>query len=214
MLYRRTCSWSISAAPGLVVALSFFAFSTQPGRDVLSVIDGSDGRFLANLSGTVLPSPIYSNDAAMRITFTSDASVQLGGVKASVSTVVPFSEGQCNTLPSPAVVLVSDTAPVLVQTNPSTTNTTYRRGASCTWVFQAVQNTTQRLCLNIASCVLSSSDLLAIYQGNAGGPDTLLASFTGVSAASNVCSNNAYMRILFTSGTNRQQVYVLVCRTV
>jgi hypothetical protein len=208
---HRNCSWSISAAPGMVIVLSFSAFSTQPGRDIVSVMDGSaGGRVLARLSGTALPSPIYASDATVRITFTADAFIQLGGVRAIVRAVAAFIEGQCNSSPSPAVVTVSNTTSVLVQTNPPTINTTYTRAARCTWVFQAANKDTQALCLNITSFFLSDSDAFAVYQGNPGGADTLLANLSGVSAPSRICSYTAYLRILFTAGPYRQRVRVRV----
>ncbi|XP_015777969.1 PREDICTED: deleted in malignant brain tumors 1 protein-like [Acropora digitifera] len=81
---NMTCEWTLSADTKL--ELFFFGpFSTQSFCDFVYVYDGSSSsaRLIGKFSGSSRPGPIVSSSNQLHVRFTSDASVQLFGFKAT-----------------------------------------------------------------------------------------------------------------------------------
>ncbi|WP_396156063.1 fibronectin type III domain-containing protein [Flavobacterium sp.] len=75
--------------PGDLVTVTFTAFNTQAGSDILRIYDGPDATFplLATLSGTTLP-PSYTSSAvsgALTFVFTSNATTVAAGYAANIT---------------------------------------------------------------------------------------------------------------------------------
>ena len=77
------CQWNLTSSTK--VELTFFMFDTEPDVDYLYVYDGSSSSspLIDSFSGTSLPSPITSSSNKLHVRFTSSASVQRRGFRAS-----------------------------------------------------------------------------------------------------------------------------------
>jgi hypothetical protein len=73
----ENCSFLVQPGASGVLELTFAAFATEAGFDVLSVYDGADasGVFLGSYSGSTLPRTLYATSGSAYIEFTSDFSI-------------------------------------------------------------------------------------------------------------------------------------------
>jgi hypothetical protein len=79
------CSWVINPANMASITLTFSAFDTQSGQDLVQVYDNSTSpaTILGAFSGSTIPSPITLTGNNMLVTFTSNASTNAAGWAAS-----------------------------------------------------------------------------------------------------------------------------------
>jgi hypothetical protein len=82
---NATCSWTISPDKADSIVLSFSAFGTESGADLVTIYDGTSDSdpVLATLSGSSLPADVVSTGGDMHIVFASNSSVSGGGWSAS-----------------------------------------------------------------------------------------------------------------------------------
>ena len=71
---NHTCNWTIVVPPSEHVVLQFESFSTEEGFDELQVFDGPNrnSAIIGTLSGSSIPSAIYSTRNSMFLEFATD----------------------------------------------------------------------------------------------------------------------------------------------
>lgn len=104
------CSWVINPSGVASITLTFSAFDTQSGQDLVEVYDNSTNppTILGSFSGSTLPSPISLNGDNMLVSFTSNSSVNATGWAASytssnsgVGVSEAFFDKNVNVFPNP-----------------------------------------------------------------------------------------------------------------
>jgi hypothetical protein len=75
-----TCMWQIEPAWADQIKLSFTAFETEEGIDVVKIFDGNTQ--VAAFSGNTLPDPVYASSGTMSIVFFTNGSNHFGGWEA------------------------------------------------------------------------------------------------------------------------------------
>ena len=98
----ENCSFLIQPPCAESITLSFSAFETEGGFDVLTVFDGPDANapILISTSGFNVPSDITSSGGALFITFVTDGSVTFSGWETTWTSVVPTGAPTANFSPS------------------------------------------------------------------------------------------------------------------
>lgn len=113
------CQWLIQPASGQAVRLTFTAFSTESGYDIVRIYDGAtpSARLLGAYSGTSLPPAVQSSGGVILVRFTTDGSVAGSGWTMNYATV---SSGQQTFQVTPTAVSIGangGTATVNLQSN-------------------------------------------------------------------------------------------------
>jgi Ig-like domain CHU_C associated/CUB domain len=79
--------------PGDIITVTFTAFNTESGNDVLTVYDGPNTTYplIGNYSGTTIPGPFTSTDLSGSLTFvfTSNNTIQSSGWAADITCFTP-----------------------------------------------------------------------------------------------------------------------------
>lgn len=136
---NSNCEWLIQPTNGQPITLTFTAFDTEQGFDVVSVYDGSSNAatLLGSFSGNTIPPSLTSTGGDMFVTFTSDPSVNLTGWDANYTTSTS----------TPTITINPDTL-FLASTAGSTgafsiiTSSTWTVTDDATWLVTAIANGT------------------------------------------------------------------------
>ena len=185
----QTCTWYIVAPSGSVPRLTFSSFRTEQGFDFLTVYNGfgaSSSTQVLRTSGAVLPAGVTGTSQYMTVTFTSDLSVVMGGVVASVS-FVPV--GGCS---SPTYITSSGS---VIDSNPGSTY--YANGQSCTWYITAPAGYAPQLSF-VRFNTESGFDYLTAYNGPSTSYAQLLRT-SGSNLPSTTTATQNYMTVTFSA---------------
>ena len=187
---NQNCSYLISPVSGNLVVLTFEAFNTEAGQDIVSVYDGtsSSGTLLGSYSGSSIPPVLIANSGNMFITFTSNGSTNASGWKARWSQTPPI---YCtNTKFLTAITGTFDDG---------SGNSPYMNNSQCKWLLKPLGASTVSVIFHEFD--LHSSDHLYVYNG----PNTstqLLGSYTGNILPPNIQSTGNSMLLYFVSGSS------------
>jgi hypothetical protein len=102
------CVWNITSVGPITIV--FKAFSTEAGRDFLTVVDGKSGDVLRRYTGTALPAPHRTNATSLRVVFTSDGGVSSSGFELEAFGLVPGGSWAPTALPTTSAPTGSPTA--------------------------------------------------------------------------------------------------------
>ncbi|XP_076317965.1 tolloid-like protein 1 [Tachypleus tridentatus] len=135
---RKECAWLFTTTPGHRIKLLFDDFELEPHQectyDHIALYDGenTDSSTLGRFCGSKVPHPILASSNRMYMIFTSDASVQRKGFKATHSTVCG---GRLTALPSVEHLY----------SHSKYGDQNYDNKEDCDWIIQAEEGTSVRL---------------------------------------------------------------------
>lgn len=179
------CSKLIQPAGVGNITLTFTAFSTESGYDLVRVYDGptTSSLLLGTFSGTTLPPVLKSSGGSMLITFTTDARVVASGWSA---TYISSTEASCT---NETLTNMSGS----VSDNSGSAN--YTNNMTCSKLIQP--SGAKSITLNFISFNTESGyDFVRIYDGTTTN-SPLLGEFSGSSLPPEINSSGGNMLITF-----------------
>jgi phosphotriesterase-related protein len=188
-LNNMSCSKLIQPSNCGSVTLSFTAFNTELGNDILSVYDGAttSSPLLGQYSGTSLPPELTSTGGSMLIVFTTNNDVVAAGWSATY-TGNPTSTGNC----------VDETFTAMTGTiTDNSGSANYNNSMSCQKLIQPSGAVNVTLTFN-SFATESGYDFVKVYDG-ATTSSPLLGQFSGTSLPAAVSSTGGSMLIEFTT---------------
>ena len=187
----QTCTWTITAPAGQLPMLTFTAFNTETNYDFFRVFDGSStaAGVLFSRSGSLATTslaPLTGTQATLTVTFSSDVSVVLSGVQATVSFV---SVGSCS---QPGLISAAGTT---MATNVG--SSTYSNNQACSWTITAPSGMVPVISFSSFQTELNY-DFVRVFDGpNVGSAVLLAASGSAVPAA--VTGSGSSVLVTFSS---------------
>jgi len=190
-LNNMSCSKLIQPSNCSSVTLTFSAFDTETGNDVLSIYDGAttSSPLLGQYSGTTLPPVLTSTGGSMLIVFTTNGSITASGWNTSYYGTLNIDyTGPC----------VNETFTAMTGTiTDNSGSTNYNNNMSCHKLVQPSGAVNVTLTFN-SFATESGYDFVKVYDG-ATTSSPLLGQYSGTSLPAAVSSTGASMLIVFTT---------------
>ncbi len=188
------CGWYIAPPGATSVTLSFTAFDTEPGLDMVRVYDGLNTTVppIATFSGNSLPGPVIAPSGSMFVEFVTNSTVQGAGWDAAyTSTGGAFCGG--TTLLNASNGSFSD----------GSGSSNYQNNLSCGWLLQPAGATAIQLSFDAFDVEALGTygqvyDAVRVYDG-ASASAPLLGTFTGSTLPPALTSSGPALFVQFTT---------------
>lgn len=151
---NNNCSWLIQPAGASRINLNFNRFDTEPGKDVVSVYDGTSAAapLIGQFSGGIIPKNITSSTGSLFVRFTTNNTINETGWEASYTS----SSDQC--FNSATLTASRDT----IEDGSDTLD--YTNNLNCEWLIQPPSATS--ISLEFFEFDLAAGDTITMYNGS------------------------------------------------